>query len=64
MVSEAFANDTSRVPAEYNELSLMFEWGLSEKQFYEENSAETIIKLIEYKQAEAQGHKRRQSQNK
>ncbi len=42
----------------------MFEWGLSEKQFYEENSAETIIKLIEYKQAEAQGHKRRQSQNK
>ena len=61
LVSDAFANDILTVPAEYNELSLMFDWGLSEKQFYEENSAETILKLIAYKQAEANGNERKKA---
>ena len=40
----------------------MLEWGLSEKQFYQENSAETILKLLAYKQAEYHGQKRRNTQ--
>lgn len=33
----------------------MVEWGLSERQFYEDNSFETVNKILEYRKAEAMG---------
>ena len=60
---DAHAGKSSRVPEEYAHISLCIEWGISWQE-YLETPDDIIGKALEYKQAEVEGQKRQQAENK
>lgn len=60
MVNDANYKDEGEVPLDYTEINLCIEWGISWREFLE-TPDEIIGKALEYKYAESQGLKRKQS---
>lgn len=50
---------TGLIPEDYMMYNLQLEWGLTSKEFNEE-PIEKILKILQYKQAEALGQSRKQ----
>ena len=57
-ISDSIKNESGSVPSEYNLWNLQLEWGLTTEEFNKESFFK-IYKILEYKQAEIEGQKRR-----
>jgi hypothetical protein len=55
----AYKNGDGELPGQYALAEILVEWGITEKQFYEENSSRMIGTLLEGRKYRGKGEKAR-----